>query len=294
MRKLLFALLMVPVIVCAQRRLFMGHATTAVTPVGPAETPYPQTWWDANYIVYADPTSIGSTALWTNRAYPGTKDLTQTIAGSRPVYHTNILNSKPGVLFDGSDDVLVFPALSGHTNFSVMAVVSLVTNLTAGDGGWGVFGDIGGNARLSITNDTGPTVLLRYVSDDNGDGTSSALGALTNAAMFVWVSHGNTNTMNFYENGTNRSFEVTSDITSSFNCVGTNVLGSAGHPWDGYVHEIIFWTNSLTDLQVSNLWANTTDGMSNKWFSASTESFSLLTESSDFITTEAGNRLRTE
>jgi hypothetical protein len=74
-------------------------------------------WYKADSLGLNDGDSI---ATWADSGTRGA-NATQTIAGSKPIYKTNIINGKPVVRFDGTDDYLNITSASftGSTIFVV-------------------------------------------------------------------------------------------------------------------------------------------------------------------------------
>ncbi len=107
--------------------------TNYVAPPGPPKPPPPgpPPW---------TPSSVGGLLLWLEAdAITGLNDgdpvatwldqsgnenhATQSTEASKPLFKTNILNGKPVVRFDGSDDALSYPSqMSGHTTITVFVV----------------------------------------------------------------------------------------------------------------------------------------------------------------------------
>lgn len=59
-------------------------------------------WLDATQMGLSDGTAV---TTWTDLSTAG-NNFTQSTAGNKPVFHTNIINSLPAVQFDGTDDFM--------------------------------------------------------------------------------------------------------------------------------------------------------------------------------------------
>jgi hypothetical protein len=220
-------------------------------------------WYDSSVLGYAADTAVGSTALWTNLAYAG-DHLTQATGGNRPLFKTSVQNGLPGILFDGSDDVLTMTSSGTHNSGTAMAIFQITqspANYTMG-----LLDSSGGSQEIWMSRDGSGNVVARLTDTDGttvessdfaGDGT-----VITNAVMIGWAWDGST--VEFYRNGTN--------VGSSASAGGTvnmtlDRMGNAnGLQFIGYMHEFAYWTNNkASDADMTSLWANYA---SNKWFAA--------------------------
>jgi hypothetical protein len=220
-------------------------------------------WYDASVLGYSADTAVGSTALWTNLAYAG-DHLTQATGGNRPLFKTSVQNGLPGILFDGSDDVLTMTSSGTHNSGTAMAIFRITQSPASYT--VGLLDSSGGSQELWMSRDGSGNVVARLTDTDGttvessdfaGDGT-----VITNAVMIGWAWDGST--VEFYRNGTN--------VGSSASAGGTvnmtlDRMGNAnGLQFIGYMHEFAYWTNNkASDADMTSLWANYA---SNKWFAA--------------------------
>jgi hypothetical protein len=116
---------------------------------GPATIPDMKFWFRADGItglVDTDPV-----ASWTDSSGNG-RTATQTTAGRKPTYRTNIQNGKPAVLFDGVDDRMSFTTTGQQSDWSVFLayrctdVTTNTLNYVVTQTGSGVI--VGGNAAV--------------------------------------------------------------------------------------------------------------------------------------------------
>lgn len=77
-------------------------------------------WYKADALSLANNDPVAS---WTDSSGNG-KHATQSTAGLKPLFKTNVQNSKPGVLWDGIDDLLVIPSLT-FGPFTIVAAIKM-------------------------------------------------------------------------------------------------------------------------------------------------------------------------
>jgi hypothetical protein len=249
----------------SRRRLLM-----AKRPAAAAGTNSPATlianlnrWYDASVLGYAADTAVGSTALWTNLAYAG-DHLTQATGGNRPLFKTSVQNGLPGILFDGSDDVLTMTSSGTHNSGTAMAIFRITQSPASYT--VGLLDSSGGSQELWMSRDGSGNVVARLTDTDGttvessdfaGDGT-----VITNAVMIGWAWDGST--VEFYRNGTNVGSSASAGGTVN---MSLDRMGNAnGLQFIGYMHEFAYWTNNkASDADMTSLWGNYA---SNKWFAA--------------------------
>ena len=77
-------------------------------------------WLDANALSLSDNDPVSS---WTDRS-GNSKHAVQDTVGMQPLYKTNIINGKPAIVFDGTNDYLGFDGnIIVNTNYSIFTVV---------------------------------------------------------------------------------------------------------------------------------------------------------------------------
>jgi hypothetical protein len=82
----------------------------------------PAAWWKADALGLANADPV---ATWTDSS-GNANSLSQATAGKRPTYRTNVINSKPVVRFDGTDDflsLLGLPVPAAH--YTLLAVTAM-------------------------------------------------------------------------------------------------------------------------------------------------------------------------
>lgn len=83
-------------------------------------------WYKADSLALNDGDAVGA---WTDGS-ANAHNLSQSVAGQKPLYKTNILNGKPGVLFDNADDCLA----SAAADWSAITQLTIYAVFTAGAG----------------------------------------------------------------------------------------------------------------------------------------------------------------
>lgn len=124
---------------------------------------------------------------------------TEASAGRRPIYTTNVLNGKPILRFDGSDDRLLFTApLTGttQTHFVVVKNTDTTASIVIGDGSGG------GSSRYIVAYGTAATNDMQFNRDSSpipaspaGLGTAfNILSAIQNGANATCYLNGTAGT----------------------------------------------------------------------------------------------------
>lgn len=131
-------------------------------------------------------------------------DATQSVAGQKPIYRTGIINGKPVVRFDGSDDIITIPDAGIRADFSFF-IVCKFNNFTpayAGVLATPCAGNTDGGGFLAKSNGKSAHYIGRGSSTYSSyDGT----GSITyTPAVFQVISSVNDDggTMASYRNGT--------------------------------------------------------------------------------------------
>lgn len=110
------------------RRVVMGGAPAVA--FSPSSVTGLQVWLQADSLALADADPV---ATWTDSSGNG-NNATQATSGSQPTYKTNIVNGKPVVRFDGTDDWLASVTMGGQRQ--IFAVFRNATALF--NGYWGL------------------------------------------------------------------------------------------------------------------------------------------------------------
>jgi hypothetical protein len=185
----------------------------------------------STFIGFADNDPVASPP---NSAVTGSVALTQGTSANRALYKTNLLNSKPGLRFDGSNDSYNIDSAEYRTIFIVAKYAPGTT-----------FADFNGLIDLS-----GNRHLLNGVSGTSklAAGTSGMLAAYKNGTELAFSSGYDFAPINTYWIG---SFILSTKQTG----VGTLgiVTGGAGRIWNGDILEVIAYPQKLGDDQRRNI-----------------------------------------
>lgn len=104
----------------------------------PLSIEWSNAWW-ASDPTWTPPANAAAVTTWTPAA--GAVNLTQATSTKRPLFYTSVaaLNNKPGISFDGTDDVLA-GVVTTVASFSVVVVATstegLLVSLNSSDTSW--------------------------------------------------------------------------------------------------------------------------------------------------------------
>jgi hypothetical protein len=276
----------------ADRRgqLLNQKVATVTSITNPTDIPNLYRWYDAAWQSnYIDGDFIDSTLQWTNRAYAG--DNIYGAGGARPTFRTFIQNSLPGILFDGSDDVITMTTLPSQSQLTIVGVLHITQAHSTTT--IGLLDDSAGNSEIWISATTGPeafTLRVDDASDTLGESDAVVMN-WTNAIMAAWAIDGTD--AKFYVDGTNYGTDVDMGSIGAFTL--DRMGAAAGIQFKGYMHEWMIYTNyKASATQIEQLWSNY---VSNKWFAApplfvpSDESGLILWAEADNVTASDGDQL---
>lgn len=194
-------------------------------------------------------------ATWTDRSGNG-RNATQATGTKRPLYKTNIINGKPALLFDNSDDCLQTAAidLTGTNGVTVYAVVSGITA--------GAVAMIAETSATAATN-SGAWNLFRQA--DNTIAASARGGSSSNFTTTATVTTGatvitavydlslTTNEVTVWLNGTSAGARGSNNNqTVNFGNFALNIgsrNNGASLPLNGYVAELLIYNTAHNSTQ---------------------------------------------
>lgn len=177
---------------------------------------------------------------------------TQGTAGLRPLYKTNILNGKPVVRFDGSNDQLVNAAFFDFGNEYTVFAVAMFANLAGSNQAiLDVHDNVDTNTRFMLFHDAGAS-FFRSI----GGSTITTIGAdLTDGVFRLLTGRASlSDGTRFYVNGTsvaNGAHSGTNTKTTSGFLLG-GLLG-VGYPLNGDIAEIAIFDSALSDANLAKL-----------------------------------------
>lgn len=167
----------------------------------------------------------------------------QATAGKRPLYKTSILNGKPVLRFDGTDDDLKNAFVSGFTQPSTFLFVGSATNT-----GWYLFDGASGSRHAF-----GHNLLGNAANCDLYAGTGISITQAATMGATIWLGLFNT-TSSRLRRGSD-GVEVTGNAGS--NSMGGitigNHFGEIVGPLQGDVAEIVGYNALLTDSQIDQV-----------------------------------------
>lgn len=194
-------------------------------------------FFKADSLSLSDGDAIGT---WTDSSASG-NNLTQATASLKPTYKTNIVNSKPVVRFDGSNDALNRTAVSWSTD---AMMVFVVTKYTASN--YGQFVDYGTNGtgewNVGQQATTGKPNVYRSSDNTGSIDTTDRSGAFHIIAGNITTG----DTTNLYVDGTlvdGPDSVAFTHASSKDLWVGSR---SDGYPLSGDIAEIIGYDNTLS------------------------------------------------
>ena len=206
-------------------------------------------WLDADDTAFSNNDPVDS---WTNKGTGG--NTAQTDSTKRPIFRTNLLNSKPGIDFDGVNDCLQIDSLALDTYTTVFIVAQTTTNKpffiehsenAVNQSGFWWYGKGGSGAAAYRTNRSG--------SQNSYLGTVGWFGsAAAQAALVIDAIASTPNPMGkIYQNGylqadggaASTSAVSNSSVSTVLN-IGSRNNGDALE-MDGNLHELIIYNKPL-------------------------------------------------
>lgn len=242
-----------------------SNVATAVVAVDPTTFATPAGWWKADWASLPDGTTIGSGGNpWTDQSGNGKDGLNGT-AALRPIYHTNIANGKPALLFTwktdfsdqhyldfsgGADGGSIVPA-GDYTVLSVAQPSSLSTRV----GGVMIGNAYAGNQCAMIALGPSP-VTNSEVFDSTNNQTSSGFADQTDViGMYSFIRSGGN--ISFRLNGNDQTTAPgLATNQGHFSFLGASAVPAVQARWGGYLMEVVVYTSALTVTQINSLYNN--------------------------------------
>ncbi len=204
-------------------------------------------WLDADDTAFANNDAVDS---WSNKGTGGDAD--QTDSAKRPIFKTSLLNGKPGVDFDGTNDHLQISSLALNTYITLFVVAKLTTAKpmfiehgadSNNNDGFYFYGS--NNSHYNVR---------RSGSRNSYLGTSGWFGsAAAQAALVVNAIASTPNPMGkVYKDGTvqsDGSSTSTGSLSDSSVTATLNIFSRNGASVfsDGELHELIIYNAPLSD-----------------------------------------------
>lgn len=190
-------------------------------------------WLDATYGTYTDAgatlaTNGQSIQQWKSKA--GSLTAIQNTAASRPVFFSSVLNSKPALFFDGTDDSMSFTQITTSNKYIIAYVAS------GGDAtdGSNILSFSSSNAWYMRANVTGSEGVVTNVATN----ISTASGEINTAhlGMFKSVPSGPNGATTYYNNTASSTATAASFVTDG---IGAAAADSPTFLPSGFYHEIM-------------------------------------------------------
>jgi hypothetical protein len=220
----------------------------AAAPFAPGDISNLVVWLDADDTAFSNSDPVDA---WTNKGSGG--NTAQSDSAKRPVFTTNILNSKPGVRFDGSNDCLQIASLALNTYITVFLVAKTTT-------GKPFFIEHSANANSNdgffFYGTDNAHYLVRRTNANGYRGTSVWFGSsAAQAALVIDAISSAPNPMGkVYKNGTVQADGSVasaggdslsdSSVTTTLNIGARNNTTTAA--MDGDLHELIIYNAPLS------------------------------------------------
>ncbi len=207
-----------------------------------------EAWWKADAIVGLNDGDL--VASWTDSSGNG-RTLTQTVAGSKPTYKTNILNSLPAVRFDGTASAFIaqYMGTAITSNHTVFAVLSHRVLVSAYKSPYVYIESTGTNHGGYYMKSTGKSACYPHF---NSGGSYDGTGASTYSAGEYHIHEMQFNpssTSYVWKNGVlDNSFASGAISAGSYFVIG-NDPGVGGRFLDGDILEFIVFSGNLTASQ---------------------------------------------
>lgn len=204
---------------------------------------------DASTVTTVD----GGVSEWRDKS-GNSRHGTQSVAASRPSINPTALNNLPGLVFDGSDDRIIFQSalLSlTHTLFIVFIPVlgqvtgSLFGQWAAGQNGrylWSVNQNASGGAQAGRLN------IFNSSATQGGTGGVALDVGITNTGTIVSsLSRSGTGEWKLHKNGTQWDSATVSELFTGVNSsIGTVNATSSVNPYNGTVLEVVHLSSYAT------------------------------------------------
>lgn len=187
-------------------------------------------WLDASYGVYSDAgttlaTNGQSVQQWNSKA--AGVSASQSTGASRPLYFASVLNSRPGIFFDGTDDSMTF---SQFTTSGAYIIAYVATNSDTTNGS-NILSFSGSNAwymRANVITSEG--VKFNVISN------ATTTTGTTQSPHFGGVSSPANGTATVYRNTSTTTVTAGSFIADG---ISAAVADSPAFLPHGFIHEII-------------------------------------------------------
>ena len=228
-----------------------------------------QLWLSADNVDGSNNSTLSdgnAVATWTDLSGNG-RNATQATGANRPLFKTGIVNGKPVVRFDGTNDLLssswVAAKLSAGTIILVFSSTDTVGSmLTQDPSGWNNLDTLIGIGTQNVVVATNGRLAFEThgpVTDEK-NGTQSST-AVNDGAFYIGVALISGTTYNIFLNGTLNTSESGKSQSGLFGANGSQSVIIGGRPtanfFLGDIAEIIVYNRALTTAERRNLTGRT-------------------------------------
>lgn len=222
------------------RDLALLARSAGVAAFTPASLPNLLGWWEADSLALSDADPVPT---WGDQSV-NANHLAQATSGNRPIYKTNIVNGKPVVRFDGSNDF--FSLTSTMTLGSAWSWLVILSNTSSG--GVATFGhsSTGDGFEHNFVN----IKAARVISTAGATNTAVFSGAETTWKMASAIGNIGGETK-IRENKTDRTGAAVTPMTPTINVFGQRAGGSF---FVGDVAAACVYGGNLTTAQMDQVY----------------------------------------
>lgn len=237
-------------------------STTLTLPIGtPAMLPGIRIWLDASQLKWqgssemADATALDNWRSIVKLPFSSSDVAFTGSSTSRPLYKRNIQNSKAGILFDGSNDLLTGPTdwsnICSRNEHTIVIVCKPTALVSTGSGTTysrpNLVGSIGQYDGISISPSGGNNIFTAWQYDASGLATASTGSIAANNMVLIESWHQN----GVLSISLNQATAVTATLRETTVNGSTMQLGTAGGGayFTGYLFEVLIFDRALTTQQ---------------------------------------------
>ena len=208
-------------------------------PFSPADIAGLKLWLKADALALSDGAAV---ATWPDSSGSG-HNFTQATGANQPLFKTSIINGKPVLRFDGSNDYLSNSSVLIPTTSSHYTVISVVKPSATAVGTILMLGSTAGVQPNILAHDT----TQWFAQHNSGSGAVYATDAtlsIGTPTVVAWDWNGLN--IHLWRDGTLKNTTGTTTVLATTN----NVIGydtlDALYPWTGDIAEVLFYDSSLS------------------------------------------------
>jgi primosomal replication protein N len=232
-------------------------AIAALSYASPATFSGLRIWLDAVTLKYqgsaemADGTAIDAWRGNCKLTFNGADPSFTAASTARPLYKQNVQNSLPGVLFDGSNDLMTGPAdwanIFSRNEHTILIVCKPTALVSTGSGVVynrpQLIGSIGQYEGISVSPSGADNIFTAWAYDSASSRTAStgALAVNSMALIESWHENGQLNV------ALNQGSTVTTTLRETTTSGSTMQIGTSGSSafYTGYIFEIVMFDRAL-------------------------------------------------